>query len=343
MKNNFTKFLSVLAMTFALHSTTAQAQSVADFETPALSQTDTFWNGASNPLGTSFASADAIFPNNFDTSWGGYWSSGWAYSNVTDSTTGTSGNLYGARPGIGYNGSSQYAVGQQNAWVNLSANAIGKIVNGFYVTNSTYAASVIANGNSFSRKFGDTTGTGHNGVQGSYPDYFLLTVYGYSNGAQITDSVNFYFADFRGPDSLDYIVKDWQWVDLTSLGNVDSLQFKMSSTDVGSFGINTPLFFCMDDFTTANAALATSKVASKKPIQLYPNPVVDQITFSLEDIEETDLSIHIYDINGKIVVSKEIKNTQQEYALDFSKQTSGMYLVQLKSSTAVWSTKIIKQ
>jgi len=339
MKKNFTKFLSVLAMTFALHITTAQAQSVANFENPTLGTTDTFWNGSSQPNGTAFTNADAIFPNYYN----GYWSSGWAYSNVQDSTNGTFTNLYGARPAIGYGGSSQYATGQQNAWIHLDTLAKGKPVNGFYLSNSTYAARVIENGNGFSRKFGDTTGTGHAGPQGSYPDYFLLTVYGYSNGLKKADSVNYYLADYRGPDSLDYIVEDWEWVDLTSLGNVDNLEFVMRSTDVGSFGINTPLFFCIDDFTTSNFPLSAINFSSKKPLKLYPNPVINQITFSLQDIEASDVSLSIYDMNGKVVVSKEIKNTQQEYALDFSNQTSGMYLVQLKSSTAVWSTKIIKQ
>lgn len=343
MKTNFTKFLSVLAMTITLHITTAQAQSVSDFENFTLPQTDTFWNGQAMPLGTTFTSAEATFPNNYDTSFGGYWAGGWAYSNMKDSTTGSSANLYGARTGVGYNSSANYAVGQQNSWINLSANAIGKVVDGFYVTNSTYAARVIENGNNFSRKFGDTTGTGHTGAQGSYPDYFLLTVYGWSQGAKITDSVNFYFADYRGADSLDYIVTDWQWVDLKILGNVDSLQFTMRSSDVGTFGINTPLFFCMDDFTTSNTALATSNVLSKNPITLYPNPVQNELRVSLKDIEASELNLNIFDMNGKVVVSKNIKNTQQEYFLDFANQTAGMYIIQLKSADAVWSTKITKQ
>jgi len=343
MKTNFTKFLSVLAMTFALHLSTAQAQSVADFENFTFPTTDTFWSGVAAPLGTTFSSADAIFPNYYDTSFGGYWSGGWAYSNMTDTTNGTSNNLYAARPGAGYAGSANYATGQQNAWVNLSSNAAGKVVDGFYVSNSTYAARVIENGNNFSRKFGDTTGTGHNGPQGSFPDYFLLSVYGYNNGVRNADSVNFYFADFRGPDSLDYIVEDWQWVDLKVLGNVDSLQFTMRSSDIGAFGINTPLFFCMDDFTTTNTAVATSTVLSKKPIVLYPNPVQDQLTISLKDIEAAALDLIVYDLSGKAVVKKTISNTQQQYAVNFSTLTAGTYIVQLKSNDAVWTTKINKQ
>lgn len=330
-------------MTFALQISIAQAQSVANFETLNLSGTDTFWNGSTAPLGTTFSDAEAILPNYYDTSWGGYWSGGWAYSNVTDSNTAGTSNLYGTRAGIGYNSSSNFAVGQQNAWINLSTNAIGKVVDGFYITNSTYAARVIENGNNFSRKFGDTTGTGHNGPQGSYPDYFLMTVYGYYNGLKITDSVNFYLADFRGPDSLDYIVKNWHWVNLQSLGNVDSVQFTMRSSDVSAFGINTPLFFCIDNFTTSNTALATTNVLSKNPITLYPNPVQNALNFSLKDIDASELDLTIYDMTGKIVVYKTIQNNQQEYRLDFANQNAGMYIVQLKSSDAIWSTKIAKQ
>ena len=50
-----------------------------------------------------------------------------------------------------------------------------------------------------------------------------------------TNVVEFYLADFRSAeDSLDYIVNDWRWIDLSNLGNVDSLQFTMNSSDVRS-------------------------------------------------------------------------------------------------------------
>lgn len=343
MKTKITKIFSLVVLAMTLQLATAQAQSVANFENLTLTGTDTFWNGSPSPLGTNFTSANALFPNYYDTSWGGYWSQGWAYSNVQDSTTGGPSNLYGARPAIGYNGSANYAVGQQNAWIRLDTNAGGKVVDGFYATNGTYAARVMETGNSFSRKFGDTTGTGHIGPQGSYPDYFLLTVYGWYNGSKISDSVNFYLADYRGADSLDYIVEDWQWVDLKSLGNVDSLQFAMRSSDVGSAGINTPLFFCIDNFTTSNTAVAVNDILPNKTIKLYPNPVQNEIRFSLSDVEDELLELQIFNMYGKAIINKKITNTQQDYVLDFSNQAAGMYIVQLKNETSAWSTKIIKR
>ena len=65
-----------------------------------------------------------------------------------------------------------------------------------------------------------------------------------------TDSVDFYLADYRFADnSEDYIVKDWTFVSLEALGDVDSLLFSLTSTDNDSmFGMNTPAYFCMDNF-----------------------------------------------------------------------------------------------
>ena len=64
----------------------------------------------------------------------------------------------------------------------------------------------------------------------------------------ITDTVDFYLADFRFEDnSQDYIVTDWTWLDLNTLGNVTEISFAWSSSDTGVWGMNTPAYFCMDD------------------------------------------------------------------------------------------------
>ena len=46
----------------------------------------------------------------------------------------------------------------------------------------------------------------------------------------------------------DYIVDEWTPVVLTSLGNVKSLEFQMSSSDNDPiFGMNTPAYFAIDN------------------------------------------------------------------------------------------------
>jgi hypothetical protein len=93
------------------------------------------------------------------------------------------------------------------------------------------------NGDAFAKKFG--------GTNGNDSDWFKLTINAYQNGNLKTEKVEFYLADFRFADnSKDYMVKDWTFVNLTSLGGLDSLKFTLTSSDTNQFGLKTPAFFC---------------------------------------------------------------------------------------------------
>ena len=87
------------------------------------------------------------------------------------------------------------------------------------MTNTTYDALSMLNGDSFSKKFGGPTGND--------PDFFLLTAYGIdASGHVLPNHVDFYLADFRSADnSLDTIVKTWQFMDLSSLAGATTMAF----------------------------------------------------------------------------------------------------------------------
>jgi hypothetical protein len=75
----------------------------------------------------------------------------------------------------------------------------------------------------------------------------MLTITGKDSEGVVTGTVDFYLADYRFVDnSEDYIVDTWQYVDLTSLGEVKNLEFTLSSSDVGDFGMSTPAYFALD-------------------------------------------------------------------------------------------------
>ena len=84
----------------------------------------------------------------------------------------------------------------------------------------------------------------------------------------IKDSVIAVLADFRSNNSSeDYILKTWKWVNLLPLGDIDSLSFSYRSSDVGQFGMNTPGYFCMDNFTTKDApAVQTLTTGNVDPL-----------------------------------------------------------------------------
>ena len=213
---------------------------------------DTFWNGAD--LTGGFNSDNGWFTNDYG---GGFWS-GFVYSNKKDTVTAGSANQYSAITGGGYYGSNNYAIANDygNAKIKLTGAAMGKPVKGFYVTNATYAYLAMKNGDQFAKKFG--------GVSGNDPDWFNLRVLAWYNGAMKAQVVDFLLADFTSANNADdYLVNDWRWVDLTSLGDVDSLEFHLSSTDtVGGFGMNNPAYFAMDNFTAYQQPVANDDYVS---------------------------------------------------------------------------------
>jgi len=211
----------------------AKSQNFADFESFTLPESG-YLNGSEGA--TEYKQADLAFEVKYNFTFN-FWSGGFAISNKKDNQTAGYNNLYSACTGGGVLQSNNYAIGQNNAKIKLVNRST---LSGLYVTNTTYALKSMENGDMFAKKFG--------GDSGNDPDWFLLTIKGYINGVLKTDSVNFYLADYRFSEpELDYLVRTWRWVDLTALGEVDSLVFLLSSSDVGIYGMNTPAFFAIDN------------------------------------------------------------------------------------------------
>ena len=121
----------------------------------------------------------------------------------------------------------------------LPADGVATVVEGAWLTNTTYAALSMRDGDAFAKQFG--------GPSGADPDWFLVTITGYDGDESPRGTVDFYLADFRFEDSVeDYIVDQWTWVDLVGLGPVSAIDFALSSSDNGDFGMNTPAYFALD-------------------------------------------------------------------------------------------------
>jgi hypothetical protein len=211
-----------------------------------------YYTGADNAGG--FASGGAFFNNSYTDFGGGFYGwGGWSYSNVVNTTTPGLPNQYASYPGGGSDAAGAavpggvYAVGYSDpftpSYINLPA---GQTPQSVRLTNTTYAALSMKNGDQFAKKFG--------GPGGNDADYFKVTLTGYAGSAKnggVTGSIDFYLADYRFADNAqDYIVNNWRSVDLTPLGAAQSIGLAFASSDVGQFGINTPTYLAMDNLTT---------------------------------------------------------------------------------------------
>ena len=222
-----------------------------------------YYDGAEGAGG--FTSGGVHFSNSNPA---GFWS-GFSYSQTTDTTTPGFGNQSSAITGTGAGGSSTYAVGYQFTTPTLTF-ASPQPVAGVEITNTTYAALSMQNGDSFARQFGMSPDPLD--PPGSFPDWLLLTVHGFDAGGSRVGDVEFYLADYRDAnDSLDYIVNTWEYVDLSVLGVVQSLTFELTGSDFGEFGLNTPAYFALDNLVVPEPAsglllaLGLTALARRRP------------------------------------------------------------------------------
>jgi len=213
-----------------------------------------FYNG-SNGAG-DFAIDHGTFSNNFSNFGGGCCWEGWSVSNHGDTTTPGFANQYSSITGGGFAGGGQFGVAFSD--VALITFASPETLAGTYLTNTTYAALSMLNGDGFAKQFG--------GASGTDADWFNVTIEGRLGGSA-TGNIVFYLADYRFANSVDdYIIDDWTWVELGSLGLVDQLAFTFGSSDAGAFGVNTPTYFALDSLTSVpepgSAALLGFALAS---------------------------------------------------------------------------------
>lgn len=306
------------------------AQNTSDFENFNI-PVDSFLNGSDGQGG--FSDGYIFLPNNYDSAFNSF--DGWAISATRDTLTPGFMNPFSSITGMGADSSDTYAVsfkfGAENI-MRLENEAVGKIVSGMMITNNTYAALSMRDGDGFAKKFG--------GVSGDDPDFFLLTIKAYRNGVQSTDSVNFYLADYRFSDnSEDYIVDEWTFVDLSSLGEADSLGFTLNSSDVGMFGMNTPAYFCIDNVQIGEEATGIFGNREELAFSFYPNPAADVI--KIQGMEGKTAYYAIYDMSGREIVAEERLSYDQQISLD--NLQAGYYLIKMREGNKLGTEVFIKK
>ena len=303
------------------------AQNVATFERIQLDSAS-WWNGSDGSGG--FSSGGFWFPNDYNQEWGSW--SGFSVSNMKDSTTVGWANQYSAITASGVNDSENYAVVYTSGEVTMEFDDPVSL-SGFYVTNATYTYLAMKNGDDYSKKFG--------GSDGSDPDFLKLIVSGTDTNGEPTGTVVYYLADYTSSeDSADYILNTWEWMDLSSLGVVKDIQFSLESSDMGDWGMNTPAYFCIDNFTVAEIVSSGFDVNSRqKQTNVYPNPFEND--FQIE-LPESSQSLVITDLSGQILFRKSILNENKVRISALKDYPKGTYFLMLVTTVGNINRKIIK-
>ena len=184
-------------------------------------------------------------------SYGGMSWEGFTVSTVSQDTA----NVFGSVANGGIGGTATpYIIGYYSEWVSASQGYSSNIVdfNGEYYPEYVY---ICQNSNTME---GIT-----NGVFNSRPftpaDTLTLIIQALDSTMQPTATTRYYLA-VDGTKN-----QSWVQVPLRSLGKTSRLSFSMTTTEIGDFGANTPMYFALDGLTI-NTESTTALANTQSPI-----------------------------------------------------------------------------
>ncbi len=217
---------------------------IADFEDLAMPSAGWWKYDELNDEDTytdSFFSGSFRFPNYPMLSTGSWCGFGYACETATEYE-----NLdhqFRNAVGGGAEGTASYGVAYlygANATIAVGHGSDEHNAQGVFVTNSAYTLSSILNGDGFNDKF--TTEAG---------DYMTAIFTGYDADGLATGSVEVALADFRTAGAVPELLTDWKWVDLSPLGDINTLRLTYDSSKRAT----VPAYVCIDRLGRSNPEL----------------------------------------------------------------------------------------
>ncbi len=230
MKKLLFAFMALMAIAFvACEDDDNNSKTTVDFEDVTLNS-----NGlnVNDSISGSITSGDLAVTCTWTSSAWGTFGSGFFVSNQTDTANAGSTNAFSCVAQSGVNSSSNYAVFYSSTDSIKFSSPVD--MESVMLCNNAYAYVSMKNGDSFAKKF-------------EAGDYFYVTLTLYNESNTSLGTKDFYLGDFR--DGKSTIVSDWTELDLSTFSGVSYIKFSFSSSDTGSWGINTPQYFCIDNIS----------------------------------------------------------------------------------------------
>ena len=157
-----------------------------------------------------------------------------------------------------------------NVWTNsyygydLVMLPMRSVIPGMYVNNTAWVVDAILHGDGMSID-GDSVG-----MPFGDEDYFTLYIGGIQRVTEDSSAVVSAIA-FDLAKGTNYI-KDWTYVDMSTLGEVDAIKFVLKSSKQNDYGMTTPAYFCIDNFGAASPEQAIDNTnAEAKAVKIIRN------------------------------------------------------------------------
>lgn len=153
---------------------------------------------------------------------------------------------------------------------------------GVYVTNHPWPYYSLKNGDSFARAFNKEG------------DSFKIIAHGVLRDTE-TKSDSIEIGGFKNGTLTE--ATDWTYFDLSSLGNISSLYFTMSSTDSGEWGINTATYFCMDKLQIKVIPTTGVNKVDENAVRVYFDRAAQEV------VAADGAQVNVFNMQGQQVLS----------------------------------------
>lgn len=80
---------------------------------------------------------------------------------------------------------------------------------------------------------------------------------------------------------------------------------------------------------------------SSNHLHIFPNPAAEQVTITIPNQNDCPYRLGVFDINGKLLISKEISFCEGQYSLPLSSLSAGLYVISLFNEQEVYTEKLI--
>ncbi|MCK5539248.1 MAG: T9SS type A sorting domain-containing protein, partial [Bacteroidales bacterium] len=70
------------------------------------------------------------------------------------------------------------------------------------------------------------------------------------------------------------------------------------------------------------------------------NPSSDIVNISLGEMFVNDIEVRVYDLMGREIITELINDGSNNYSLDFSQSTTGIYFVKIRVNSAITTKKV---
>ena len=183
-------------------------------------------------------------------SYGGMSWEGFTISKVSQDTA----NVFGCVANGGLAGvGTPYVIGYYSSWITESLEYSSNTIffdqeyypEYVYICQNSNTMEAITNGGVFNaRAFTEN-------------DTLALIISALNNGMEETKSITYYLAVDGEKNN------GWIKVPLTALGQAAGLSFRMTTTDIGQFGENTPMYFALDGLTVNTDDTALPQISAQ--------------------------------------------------------------------------------